>query len=67
MSGKGSGRSRLTRQWEATPNAVTVRRAGAHSSRTIHDAMFDKTPARRDLHALKEGIRRRMRGRHARD
>ena len=47
-------------------NAV-VRRSGRFTSEDIHKATFgDRTPRKRSLEAIKEGIRRYVKRRHAR-
>ena len=54
-------------EWDEDGAQVVVRRAGRHSSEDIHDAVFGRRPKTRSLQALKEGIRRSVRARHARD
>ena len=54
-------------EWDLQGEAIVVRRAGRHSSQDVHQAVFAKTPARRSLKQLKEGLRRYARTRHARD
>ena len=55
-------------EWEEDGNKIVVRRAGRFSSKDIHQALFgDKTPKRRTLGELKEGIRSYVRRRYARD
>jgi AbrB family looped-hinge helix DNA binding protein len=55
-------------EWEEDGNKIVVRRAGRFSSKDIHQALFgDKTPRRRTLVELKEGIRSYVRKRYARD
>ncbi len=53
-------------EWEAEDGRVVVRRAGRFSSEDVHRALFAKVPGRRTLRALREGLRRRVRARHAR-
>ena len=53
--------------WEEAGEYVVVRRLGAHTSAAIHDALFEKKPARKSLKALKSGIATHIRKRHARD
>lgn len=53
-------------EWEAEGGRIVVRRAGRFSSEDVHRALFAKTPRRRTLRALTEGLRRQVRARHAR-
>ena len=53
-------------EWEDEDGTIVVRRAGTYTSEDIHRALFAKTPRRRSLKALKDGIRKYMRRRHAR-
>ena len=53
--------------WEDIGEYVVVRRLGAHSSAAIHDALFERKPARKSLKELKAGIAAHVRKRHARD
>ncbi len=52
-------------EWDESNDQVVVRRAGRHTSKDIHDALFGdrkpKTPT-----SVKEGIRKHMREKHAR-
>ena len=52
-------------EWDEVGDQVVVRRAGRHSSKDIHEAIFAKPPARRGLNELKAGIARAIRKRHA--
>lgn len=64
MLGVGPG-SVLT--WEEEGGKIVVRREGGYTSEEMHAALFpDGPPRRRDLDELKEGIRRHVRGKHAR-
>lgn len=55
-------------EWDADGERIVVRRMGRYSSKDIHQALFPKgPPKRRSVAAMKEGIRRRMKQRHARD
>ena len=55
-------------EWQEEGDAVVVRRSGRYSSLEVQRALFgDKPPKRRGLAELKEGIRRNVRARHARD
>jgi antitoxin PrlF len=54
-------------EWDEAGEHVVVRRAGRYSSEDVHRALFPKkAPATRSLEDMREGIRRRMRKRHAR-
>jgi len=54
-------------EWEERDGEILVRRTGRHSSAEIHDAIFSgRAPAPKSAKELKEGIRARMRKRHAR-
>jgi antitoxin PrlF len=55
-------------EWSEEGETVVVRRAGRSSFDDIHAAVFPEgAPARKSIAELKEGIRGRMRKRHARD
>ncbi|AGP40780.1 hypothetical protein BE04_22775 [Sorangium cellulosum] len=53
-------------EWDAEGDRITVRRVGRHSFEDLHQALFSREPEPRSLEDLKEGIRQRMRARHAR-
>ena len=54
-------------EWNDDGGAIVVRRAGRYSSEDIHRVLFPKrTPKRKTLEQLEEGIRRHARKRHAR-
>ena len=54
-------------EWYEEGERIVVRRAGRYTSEDVHRALFpDKPPKSRTLAALKEGIRRHVRERHAR-
>lgn len=54
-------------EWSVENEQVVVRRTGRYSSQEIHKALFaDKTPKRRTVAELKEGVRKAIRKRHAR-
>ena len=53
-------------EWDAQGEKMVVRRAGRYTSEDVHRALFPTTPRRRTLKELKEGIRKYVRGRHAR-
>lgn len=56
-----------TLEWSEEDGQVVVRRAGRFSSLDVHAEIFGgKPPARRTLAEMKEGVRRAVRGRHAR-
>ncbi len=55
-------------EWYAERERVVVRRVGKHTTADVHEAVFGtRTPARQGLKELKEGIRKHVRARHARD
>jgi antitoxin PrlF len=54
-------------EWKEEDHRIVVRRVGKYSSEDVHHALFrQKTPKQRSLNALKEGVRRSIRKRHAR-
>jgi AbrB family looped-hinge helix DNA binding protein len=53
-------------EWDTQGGNIVVRRAGRYTSEEVHRALFATPPRRRTLHELKEGIRKYVRGRHAR-
>ena len=54
-------------EWAEDGEQVVVRRAGNATSEDVHRAAFPEgPPAKRSLAALKEGLRRSARERHAR-
>jgi antitoxin PrlF len=55
-------------EWSEQGEEVVVRRAGRSSFEDVHAAVFPEgAPAPKTIPELKEGIRNRMRKRHARD
>ena len=54
-------------EWDEDGERVVVRRAGRYTSQEIHHELFDRPPRARTAAELKEGIRRLMRKKHARD
>lgn len=52
-------------EWEEDGDRVVVRKAGRFSSEDIHRAIFPKSPARRTVAQMKDGVRRHVRQRHA--
>lgn len=52
-------------EWTEEGDRVVVRKAGRYSSEDIHRMLFSKTPKRRTIEDLKDGIRRTIRKRHA--
>lgn len=52
--------------WEAEDDRIVVRRAGAHTSAAIHDALFVSAPTRKTLKDIKAGLAEHVRRRHAR-
>ena len=54
-------------EWDQEGEKIVVRRAGRYTSEEVHRALFPQSPPKsRKLADLKEGVRRYMRGRHAR-
>jgi AbrB family looped-hinge helix DNA binding protein len=53
-------------EWDEDGDRVIVRKAGCYSSEDIHRALFSKTPKRRTVAEMKDGIRRFIGRRHAR-
>ena len=53
-------------EWDADGGKIVVRRAGRFSSEEVHRALFARTPKRRSIRGLKEGLRLHARARHAR-
>ena len=52
-------------EWDEDGDRVIVRKAGRHSSEDIHRVLFSKTPRRRTIEEMKNGIRRYIKKRHA--
>jgi len=52
-------------EWDEDGDRVVVRKAGRYSSEDIHRALFSKTPQRRTVAEMKDGIRRSIKRRHA--
>jgi len=53
-------------EWDADGDRIVVRRAGQHTSQSLHEALFPAEPKPRSLAELKEGIRRHVKAKHAR-
>jgi len=54
-------------EWDEKGGEVVVRRAGRYSSAQVHEVLFDLSPAPKAKADVKEGIRKHIRQRHARD
>ena len=52
-------------EWDEDGDRVVVRKAGRYSSEDIHRALFSKTPKLHSVEAMKDGIRRHTKRRHA--
>ena len=52
-------------EWDEDGDQVVVRKAGRYSSEDIHQALFSRTPRRRTLDDMKNGIRQYIRKRRA--
>lgn len=54
-------------EWDEQGEQIVVRRAGRFTSEDVHRAVFRKGPPRaKRLAELEEGVRRYVKGRHAR-
>lgn len=53
-------------EWDEEGEKIVVRRAGRYTSEDVHRALFPKSAKPRTLEEMKEGVRRYMKGRHAR-
>jgi AbrB family looped-hinge helix DNA binding protein len=54
-------------EWDEEGEKIVVRRAGRYTSEDVHRALFPhRAPRPRTLEEMKEGVRRYVRGRHAR-
>ena len=55
-------------EWDEEGNKIVVRRAGRFSSEDIHRALFGQnSPRPHSVEELRDGLRRYVRRRHARD
>jgi len=55
-------------EWDEQDGLIVVRKAGVHTSEDVHAALFGgKKPLRRSPEEIRQGIRARMKSRHARD
>ena len=54
-------------EWDEQNDEVVVRRAGSYTSDDIHRALFPQKVAKPSGGEVKEGIRKYIRKRHARD
>jgi AbrB family looped-hinge helix DNA binding protein len=52
-------------EWEEEDDKILVRRSARFSSEDIHRAIFPQPPKPQSIDEMKEGIRRRVRERHA--
>jgi AbrB family looped-hinge helix DNA binding protein len=52
-------------EWVDDGERVVVRKAGRFSSEDVHRALFARTPGRRSVEQMKDGIRRYIKSRHA--
>ena len=53
-------------EWRERGDEVVVRRASKHSSQDIHDAVFAAPPNPASVAGMDDGIRSRLRHKHAR-
>ncbi|HUA21994.1 MAG TPA: AbrB/MazE/SpoVT family DNA-binding domain-containing protein [Bryobacteraceae bacterium] len=55
-------------EWDEEGNEIVVRRSGSFTSEDIHEKLFgSRHPKKRTVEEMKEGIRRYVRRRYARD
>jgi AbrB family looped-hinge helix DNA binding protein len=55
-------------EWDEDGNNIVVRRAGTFTSEDIHRKLFGRrSPKKRTIEEMKEGIQEYIRNRHARD
>ncbi len=54
-------------EWDEKGGEVVVRRAGRYTSAQVHEVLFGASDARKAKLDVKEGIRKHVRQRHARD
>jgi antitoxin PrlF len=54
-------------EWDEEGERIVVRKAARHTSEEVHHKLFARIPRSRSAAQLKEGIRRHMRKKHARD
>jgi len=54
-------------EWDEKGGEVVVRRAGRYTSAQVHEALFGVAQAHKAKVGVKEGIRKYIRRRHARD
>src|SRR5439155_21924204 len=52
-------------EWDEAGDRVVVRKAGRYSSEDMHRMLFTKTPKRRSVEDMKNGIRQYITKRHA--
>lgn len=52
-------------EWDDDGEKVVVRRIGRYTSEDVHKSLFPSPPKPRTLAALKEGVRRYIKKRHA--
>jgi len=55
-----------TLEWHEEAGRIVVRRSGRFTSAELHDALFSKPPKPRSLAALKAGLQKHAKRRHAR-
>ena len=54
-------------EWDESGGEVVVRRAGRYTSAQVHEVLFGASDTRKAKVDVKEGIRKHIRQRHARD
>jgi AbrB family looped-hinge helix DNA binding protein len=53
-------------EWDLEDGRIVVRRAGRYSSEDIHRAVFVRPPKPKTVEEMKEGVRQRIKRKHAR-
>ena len=53
-------------EWNEEGEKIVVRRVGSYTSEDVHKAVFAKPPKKHSLAELKNGVRKHIKGRHAR-
>lgn len=55
-------------EWDDEGGEIVVRRVGAYTFEDVHRAVFERPPkGSKSLRTLKEGLRKRVQKKHARD
>jgi antitoxin PrlF len=51
-------------EWDEEGERIIVRKAGRYSSEDIHRVLFSKTPKRRTIEEMEQGVRRHLAKKH---